>query len=406
MVYVGANDGMLHAFDAQTGRENWAFVPEFALPKFATLADSGYCHTYTCDQTATVADMQLSGLWRTVLASNGREGGASIFAMDITDPASPNVLWQAEAPNGKSFLSEVTMASVGGRAVAMVGSGMDRDEGVTWLYVYDLETGDLIGERKLSDIDGRNKATRPATVDLNLDDETDLVYIADMSGDVWRFETRGDTNPQNWDMTKFFDGIDPITANPVTSYGVDPEIWVYFGTGAYLEDDDMISTGQQYFYAVKDLHDGGTATRRMLADQTGSAVDIGSSRGWWVELWGAVGERVTEQAVVVAENVIFTSFSPSTDVCVAGGESWLYQMAYDTGRNPKSEEDNQNDVRQTSLGEGIASYPVVDLSQGKIVVQSSDAAIKVEPIQADITRLVVKSWQETYENVPDVPAAQ
>jgi type IV pilus assembly protein PilY1 len=277
---------------------------------------------------------------------------------------------------------------------------------VTWLYVYDLETGDLLGERKLSDIDGRNKATRPATVDVNLDDEVDLVYIADMSGDVWRFETGGDPNPTNWEMSKFFDGIEPITADPVTSYGTSPEIWVYFGTGAYFDDEDMITMDQQYFYGIKDLHDGTTSTRRMLADQTGGAAEIGNTRGWWVELWGATGERVTEQAVVVAENVIFSSFSPSTDVCVAGGESWLYQMAYDTGRNPQSESDNASDVRQTSLGEGIASYPVVDLSQGKIVVQASDASIKVEPIQADISRLVVKSWQETYENVPAVPPAQ
>ncbi len=91
MVYVGANDGMLHAFDAQSGAEQWAFVPEFALPQFAAMADSGYCHTYTCDQTSSVEDLVIDGNWRTVLVSNGREGGADLFALDITDPDSPAV---------------------------------------------------------------------------------------------------------------------------------------------------------------------------------------------------------------------------------------------------------------------------------------------------------------------------
>ncbi len=93
MVYVGANDGMIHAFDADDGEEVWAFVPKFALPKFEAMADSGYCHTYTCDQTVTVKDIQVENVWRTVLMSGGREGGGSIFALDITDPVNPEVLW-------------------------------------------------------------------------------------------------------------------------------------------------------------------------------------------------------------------------------------------------------------------------------------------------------------------------
>ncbi len=178
-------------------------------------------------------------------------------------------------------------------------------------------------------------------MDRDLDGNVDLVYIADMSGDLWRFDTRQDPDPTVWSSSKLFDGSDPITANPVTALGENGKIWVYFGTGAYVDDDDMVSDGQQYFYAVADVHDGGTATYKNLTDQTTNpgAID-NNDRGWYVELWGAPGERVIEQAVVVAENVIFTSFAPSLDACVAGGESWLYQMAYDTGNNPKSEEGN------------------------------------------------------------------
>ena len=96
MVYVGANDGMIHGFDAETGYEAWAFVPEFALPKFADMADSNYCHLYTCDQTVTVKDAKIDGTWKTVMVSGGGGGGSGIFALDITYPDQPEVLWQAE----------------------------------------------------------------------------------------------------------------------------------------------------------------------------------------------------------------------------------------------------------------------------------------------------------------------
>jgi len=407
MVYVGANDGMLHAFDAQGGQELWAFVPEFALPKFAAMADSGYCHTYTCDQTSTVKDVLLNGIWRTVLVSNGREGGANVFALDITDPEAPRFLWESTAPNDISFLAEVEIAQVGGRPVVLVGSGLDVVGGEAYLYVFDLEDGNLIGERLLSRQNARNKASRPAIVDRTLDGEVDLVYISDMAGDVWRFATNDSYDPGRWDAYKLFSGADEITAPPVAAFGMGGDVWVYFGTGSYLEDDDMVSIGQQMFYGVVDRHDGNTLTYRDLVDQTSRPTPLDpTDRGWYVELWGGEGERVIEQAVVVAENVIFTSFAPSLDACVAGGESWLYQMKYDSGANPKSEEDNEDDARQTSLGEGVASYPVVDLSQGKVVVQSSDASIKVEDIAAPITRMTVRSWQENFDGVDQAPPAQ
>lgn len=408
MVYVGANDGMVHAFDAQGGAERWAFVPEFALPKFTAMADSGYCHTYTVDQTMAVKDAELNGSWRTILVGNGREGGADVFALDITDPDDPQFLWQESVPNGVSFLSEVEIARIGDTPVAIVGSGLDTVDGEAWVYVFDLEDGSLVGSRPLGDLATRNKATKPACVDYDLDGNVDLVYVGDMSGDVWRLETGGDADPSHWGETLLFDDNDPITANPVAAFGANGEVWVYFGTGAYLDDDDMVTTGQEYFYGVADRHDGGTATVGSLTDQSSdpNGTLANNDRGWYVTLWGGPGERVVEQAVVVAETVIFTSFAPSLDACVAGGESWLYQMRYDTGANPKSAEDDTDDRRQTSLGAGVASYPVVDLSQGKVVVQSSDASIKIEDIAAPITRMTVRSWQENYDNVADAPPAQ
>ena len=78
----------------------------------------------------------------------------------------------------------------------------------------------------------------------------------------------------------------------------------------------MVTDEQQYFYGIRDVQDGSTVTQRMLVDQTSRPSEINNARGWYVTLWGNAGERVTEQAVVVAENVIFTSFSPSRSLPV------------------------------------------------------------------------------------------
>jgi hypothetical protein len=103
--------------------------------------------------------------------------------------------------------------------------------------------------------------------------------------------------------------------------------------------------------------------------------------------------------VVVAETVIFTSFAPSEDPCVAGGLSWLYQLSYADGGVPDVDGMDDPEDRSVSIGEGIASHPVVDLAEGTAIVQSSDASINVERIAGIIQPLRVRSWQESYDHV-------
>ena len=398
MVYVGANDGMMHAFDADSGEEMWGFVPQFALPDFAAMADSGYCHTYTCDQTVSVNDVLISGTWRTVLVSGGREGSSAIFAMDITDPESPEVMWQENLPHDKAYASEVQIVSIGGTPVALVGSGLDEVDQNCYLFGYDLETGALLGEPLISESRAaRNKATRPEPVDLDLDGQIDLVYIADLDGDLYRCETRGNPDPDGWNIVQIYDGDQEITAPPVVSFGKNGEVYVYFGTGAYLTDTDMTNLDPHSFVCLVDRHTETLYDKRDLVDQTDSINSVENEPGWYVDLWNEEGERVTEEAVVVAETVIFTSFAPTQAACVSGGNSYLYQMAYESGGLPDSESMVDPEDRSTSLGQGIASHPVVDLAAGTVVVQSSDAAIHIEPIAAPYQRLTVRSWQESFD---------
>jgi len=399
MVYVGSNDGMMHAFNAETGSEVWAFVPEFALPAFAAMADSFYCHKYSCDQTVTVADVKVNGSWRTVLTSGGGAGGSGIFALDVTNPSSPSLMWQEMLPNDKDYHSEIKVSMIGGQSVALVGGGLDKDHLEASLYCYNMETGELLGEVLLSVGDGvlRNMASRPALVDLTLDGNTDLIYVGDMLGSVYRIATNGNPKPDSWYVTELYEGDQEVTADPVVAYAENGGINVYFGTGAYLEDSDLETLDQHSFVCVFDHHDGNTVNKGQMVNQTSSINDLGSAKGWYLNLWNHDGERVTQQAAVVAETVVFTSFAPSEDVCVAGGISWLYQLRYNDGGRADDPDSDDSSGRSVDLGEGIASYPVVDLSEGEVVVQSSDASINVEPIQALIIRMTVRAWQETFD---------
>jgi len=402
-IYVGANDGMLHAFSAEDGSELWAYVPQFALPKLKTIADSSYCHTYTCDLTPSVRDLKLGDTWRTILVSGGGEGGSSYFALDVTTPSSPAFLWESDVPNNHDSLSEVEFARIGDRPVALVGSGLDESTHRAYISALDVETGQLLGQVLLSQgSTGRNKATTPKAVDIDFDGETDVVYIGDMLGNLWRLQPEDDGDPASWGAERLYSGSQPITAQPAVAFAENDQLYVYFGTGAYLDDDDITDGTQQSFYCVYDDLDNGGYTRSSLRDQTDDAVSIGNAHGWFVDLWNASGERVTERAVIVAGTVFFTSYAPSMQACEAGGRSWVYHVHYRTGAEPEVDEEHEGTTaaeRSEEIGEGVASRPVVDIVNENVIVQSSNANIAVQDIGAEIFHLTVRSWQENYDYV-------
>jgi type IV pilus assembly protein PilY1 len=351
-----------------------------------------------------VSDVKISRSWRTVLVSGGRQGGASYFALDVTDGYSPYVMWQAQLPDGHAFASEVEFARIDSLPVALIGSGLNSDTGEAFLYAYSIESGHLIGSLPLSVTAGaRNKATKPRAVDVNLDGETDLIYCADLAGKVWRADVNGNADPSSWDVSVLYSGNQPITAEPVPAFGVQENVYIYFGTGAYLEETDLLTVDTNSFYCVYDSHDGSEHTRFDLVDQTGGAAEIGTASGWYIDLWNQpAGERITEKATVVAGTVFVTSFAPTQESCAGGGHSWLYWMSYNDGTAVEDEYGGTQD-RVEDLGDGVASRPVVDIVNETVIVQSSDATIEVQDIGTTFFHLNVRSWQENYDYVEEPP---
>ena len=296
MVYVGANDGMLHGFDAETGEERIAFVPSKVYPTLSAFTDPAYLHQYYVDGSPTAGDAFYNGAWHTVIVGTLRSGGQGIFALDITDPSTfseadavNTVMWQFsdadDTDMGYTF-GEATIAKMqNGQWVAIVGNGYNNTEndgnqsflGEAVLYIIDIETGTLI--KKIStqhgmaqSFDGTtpNGLTSPAVVDVDGDFIADLIYAGDLQGNMWKFDVQ-DSNPNNWDVASaagptpkpLFIAKDasnvpqPITVRPQVSQHPDGEggFMVFFGTGQYMETGDNSSTPPQQvhsFYGIWD----------------------------------------------------------------------------------------------------------------------------------------------------------
>lgn len=303
MLYVGANDGMLHAFNADNGEEEWAYVPRGALSKLGALASPTWSYEATVDGYLTVADVDFgntfrnsgSADWRTILVGGLGRGGKSFFALDVTDPipAGENaqakqtslpdkVLW--EFPNDSTGASDkanmglafsrpiivkheitATDGTKSGKGwVVLVSSGYNNGsgDGEGYLYVLDAMTGEVIraistGEGSASDPSGLGQLSAWVEND-NFDSSVTWVYGGDLKGNLWRFDLTA-AEPSAWSVTKLATLGQPITSAPeltrIKSGSVSYNL-VAVGTGRYLGESDIPATGStpptQSFYVIAD----------------------------------------------------------------------------------------------------------------------------------------------------------
>jgi len=192
MVYVGANDGFLHAFNAETGAEAWAYAPAAVLPSLWKLADPAYSHTYFVDGSLTAGDVN-SGGWKTILVGGMNAGGKYYYAWDVTTPGSPALLWEFTDPDmGYSYGNPVITKLSNGTWVVLVTSGYNNASGLGYLYVLNATSGAVISKIGT----GSGTAASPSGLakirnwvdDLSTNNTTRYVYGGDLNGDVWRFD--------------------------------------------------------------------------------------------------------------------------------------------------------------------------------------------------------------------------
>ncbi|RYX88340.1 MAG: hypothetical protein EOO28_36420 [Comamonadaceae bacterium] len=355
-VYIGANDGMLHAFDANSGTERWAYIPTPMLPKMRQLADVSYPtnHRFFVDGSPKVGDIY-SGGWKTILVGGYSSGGIGYYALDITDPATPKALWEfppaGEADAGYSYSAPLITKLSNGTWVVIVSSGYN-NTGQGYMYVLNAATGAVIrkvstGVGTLASPSGLGRLTGFAP-GMPYDNTTTKVYGGDLKGNVWRF------NPATGDVAKLATLKDGNgDAQPITSkielVSVDTQTLLYIGTGKYLETGDLSTSQGQSFYGIRDTYDAdGTMTdprtvlnKVTLADtaatgggydrkSTGSAGNIKTSRGFYAD-FPVSGERVNIDPQFVNGVIVALSNVPSNTACTAGGTSFITFFDYQNG---------------------------------------------------------------------------
>ena len=531
IICTGANDGMLHAFwagryhsgdnsatgnvstpqveagwfedtrsDLNPGDELWSYIPCNLLPHLKWLTDTTYGdnnHVYYVDLKPRIADVKIftpdsvhiNG-WGTVLIGGMRLGGGNIngtgslasrtfksayFALDITVPDQPQLLWEYTNANLGYTSSYPTVAKVGTKWFAVFGSGPtnlargDCDNatgnatgpGVNGkIFIVDIATG--TASRIFTTPENRAFFTDPVAIDTQLDYNVDLMYIGETydpditgviyGGKMYRLWTKDSSgvvqeDPNSWvDPSVLFGTTatgksQPLTSSTAAAFDPAHNLWVYFGTGKFMGTIDKSDSYQQTFYGIKEPCSAATCTTTVGNNDTSlfNATNVTINKvsdtvtvsgvtgvstwdqllskvgsypgGWYYNLWtssGSPSERVIYRPVVYGGVVLFTTFTPNSDICGYGGSSSLYALNFTTGtgNNAPVIGTSGTEIRKKqNLGSGMASgvaLHVVATETGgtsndieKAYIQMSTGVI----VQADVTTAQQKSgttsWRET-----------
>jgi len=406
-VFVGANDGMLHAFDSLTGSEIWAYIPSFVLPNLKNLASDGYTnnHQFYVDGSPVVTDVWNGSAWKTILVGGLGGGGKGYYALDVTTPGSPIVLWEYSDTNlGYTYGNPVVGKLSDGSWNVFFTSGYNNiGDGVGRLYVLDAYTGAY----KFTVSTGVGTTTSPSGlskiagwVDNGLVDNTvQRIYGGDTLGNLWRFDVNDIYPPSGKDALKlaFFltssNYAQPITTQPELGL-VNNKPVIYVGTGRYLGTSDLTDLNQQSLYAIVDqltgtgLGNARTETTCPLVQQSLTVinvntrststlpVDLTTRCGWFLDFnptgGNTPGERVSVDPKLQLGVLAVATNIPDNSVCSVGGSSFLYFFDYSTGQFVSTSTGNVAGQRiGNAIAVGINTY---QLPSGKVVttVTTSD----------------------------------
>jgi type IV pilus assembly protein PilY1 len=459
MLYVGANDGMLHAFDATTGEERWAYVPRnlyrndaagLAATSFPVGGTPGYNHKYLVDGTPTVVDVDLnktqgSGTatpdWRTILVAGLNKGGNAIYALDVTAAddvstatneatvAANKVLWEfdgntpgtSSAEVGYTFGKPIVAKTRAWGWVVIAASGYNNADGKGYVFVLNARTGALLHKFTTNTGSGATPSglAKLAAYSANFaDGYVDQVYGADLLGNLWRFDLSPETGPTTNAGVKLATLTAPDgTAQPVTTR---PRIEidratsrriVFVGTGKYLDQSDVDpnDAGARQIQSMYAIPDGDRLTmsaaaqplrRADLSDVAGSVDGIAGRSGWYENF--EAGEKVLVDPRADSGAIIYTASKASEDPCSAGVSSRLFARTFMEAQSVLLTSGNAR-RRFVAVAEGIVKNDTVSV-RGNIMLRITNARGEGKTVAATFgtapNNMGRVSWREIVSDSP------
>ena len=381
-VFYGANDGMMHAIDATTGKERWAYIPSMLIPKLPKLWAGAYAHENFVDGNVNVTNVGTPAVPQNILVGVLGSGGKGLYALDVTTLTALNdaavaskALWEITAATadyanlGDTYSNPTLYPVETGQSAVIVGNGYNNTgSGMASLFVIDTKTGALIKE--ISTGSGTpaspNGLSTPVAIDVNNNGRADFAYAGDIDGNMWKFDM-SNVSPGAWSVSLLYStktnaatlAGQAITMMPGVARHPSGGYMVTFATGRILTAADQADTAVHYAYGI---WDGAPAANATLAAQTITvrpygtpAVNVrvvgtspegatitpnyaaGNDRGWKASL--PAGERVVgDSAFIQYGRFFFNATNPTVKYTPAGwpvnsgaGENWLMELDYLTG---------------------------------------------------------------------------
>lgn len=397
-IYFGANDGMLHAVNVETGQETFAYIPKAVIPYLNELSSLNYGekkHRYYVDGQLTVADAYLSNGWRTLLIGTLGAGGKGIFALDITDPRNIKLLWdfdnvdfaKTQSRLGYTYSVPSVVRFSDGKWKVVFGNGpasvdVAAIKGYAGLFVLDAETGELereyLAHRQNDNELTENGLSTPKIVSLQGNGVADVAYAGDLQGNLWRFDLTSD--PKTHNHTPLFRAISKedkqkvgqsITTAPlVVRHPTQPGYIVVFGTGRYIAEADKSPDMTQDIYGIWDpltrangpypgrIYPADLAEQEVIQNPQKDGKEVititqnpvnwvtwhndhyhatskQKHKGWRITLNKNDREMVIYNPVSVGRAIVLQTMLPNSNACAAGLESRIYAFDPATGTGLK-----------------------------------------------------------------------
>lgn len=426
-VFLGTNDGMLHAFDADTGDERWAFVPSMVMPNLWKLADKSYAtmHTNYVNGAAVTGDIY-DGTWKSILVGSLHGGGRGFYAMEVTDPAAPKFLWEftytqstdhalkMEDNVGYSFAEpKIGKRPTDGKWVVFLTSGYNNvspGDGTGWIYELDPISGAIL-HKKSTGVGDKITPTPSGLAKIEFyadaserDNTAKFIYGGDLLGNLWRLDM------SDYSLFKFAilkDGsgnVQPITTRPEFA-SIDNKRVVYVATGKHLEIADLTNNQKNTIYAIKDDDAtttfinprSGTGADQMLqrtitdagAFRAVSGTDVVNPfltyRGWYADLPDPQ-ERANVDPRLEFGTLIFPTTVPTSTACTPDGYGWINFIDYKTGKAVANATSAVAGVKTNTPPVGINIVMLPDGTIVASVVETGDPTPKPVPDVAFSTK--------------------